>query len=71
MNYCILALGYEFNRTAKLHKKTIRIISVSKYNAHTELLFKNIKLLKYEDILKLNNLKFYYKFENELLPNYS
>ncbi len=53
----------------KKQNKNIRIISISKY-AHTEPLFKNLKLLKVEDIPKLNELKFYYKFENELLPNY-
>ncbi len=48
----------------------MRIINVSKYNAHTDPLFKNTKLLKIEGILKLNELKFYYKFENGSLPNY-
>ncbi len=68
--YCILAWGYEQSRIFKLQKKAMRIINVSKYNAHTDPLFKNGKLLKIEDILKLNELKFYYKFENGSLPNY-
>ncbi len=70
MNYCILAWGYEHSRIYKLQKKAIWVISVSKYNAHTELILKKLKLLKVEDIVKMNELKFYYKFENGLLPDY-
>ncbi len=69
INYCILAWGYEQSRIFKLQKKAMRIINVSKYNAHTNPLLKNTKLLKIEDILNLNELKFYYQFENGLLPN--
>ena len=70
INYCILVWGYEHSRIYKLQKKALRIISLSKYNAHTEPIFKKLKLLKTDDILKLNELKFYYKFENNMLPNY-
>ncbi len=38
----------------------IRIISVSKYNTHTEPIFKQLELLKLMDILKLQELKVYY-----------
>ena len=31
----------------------MRIITLNKYNSHTEPLFKNLKLLKIEDMLKL------------------
>ena len=70
INYCILAWGYEHSRLFKLQKKSIRIISNSKYNAHTEPLFKRLKLLKIEHILKVNEIKFYYKYENLKLPDY-
>ncbi len=46
------------------------MISISKYNAHSEPLFKQLNLLKIEYILRLNKLKFYYKYENGLLPDY-
>ena len=39
-------------------------------NAHTEPLFKNLKLLKIEHILKLHELKLYYKFIHIRLPVY-
>ncbi len=71
INYCILVWGgYEYLRIFKLQKKDIRIISISKYNAHSGPLFKHLNLLQIEDIWRLNELKFYYKYENRLLPDY-
>ncbi len=66
IKYCILAYGYEHNRISKLQKRVVRIIKFS----NTESIFKALKLLKIEDILKLNELKFYYKYENNKLPKY-
>ncbi len=70
LNFGILIWGYNCEKVSKLQKKVIRILSVSKYNAHTEPLFKNLKLLKISDILKLQELKFYNKFKNNKLPYY-
>ena len=70
LNYGILAWGYDHVRLTKLQKKSVRIITLSKYNAHTEPLFKRLKLLKLEDLLKLNELKFFYKYTNKMLPEY-
>jgi hypothetical protein len=70
LNYCILAWGYEHSRLTKIQKRVIRTISLSKYNDHTEPIFKNLKLLQVKDILKVNEIKFYYKLENEKLPAY-
>ncbi len=57
-------------RIVKLQKKIVRITSLSKYNAHTEPIFKLLKLLKVKDILKLHELKFYFKYKNNKLPWY-
>ncbi len=48
----ILAWDHQCERIVKLQKKIVRITSVSKYNAHTEAIFKSLKLLKITDILK-------------------
>ena len=48
--YVILAWGFNNNRILKLQKRAVRIISKAKYNAHTEPLFKNLMLLKIQDI---------------------
>ncbi len=52
------------------YKRVIRIISISKYNAHTEPIFKQLELIKLMDILTLQELKFYYKYKNNGLPYY-
>ena len=70
LNYCILAWGYENQRIAKLQKKIIRIISNSKYNAHTEPIFKSLELLNINDIFRVSCLDFYYKHCNNTLPHY-
>ena len=54
----------------KLQKKVIRIITLSKYNSHSEPHFKSLKLLKIKDILKLQQLKFIYKLLNKSIPKY-
>ena len=69
-NYCIMAWGYQSNRIIKLQKRALRIISKSKYNAHTEPLLKLHKILKIPDILTLQTLKFFYKFNKNELPAY-
>ena len=69
-NYCIMAWGYQCNRIIKLQKRALRIISKSKYNAHTEPLLKLHNILKIPDILTLQTLKFFYKFNKNELPAY-
>ena len=70
LNYGITLWGFKCERILKLQKKAARILSASKYSAHTEPLFKNLKLLKIEHILKLHELKLYYKFIHIRLPVY-
>ncbi len=70
LNFGILACGYKCDRITRLQKKVIRIISLAKYNAHRERIFKELKLLKVEYIQRIQELKFYYKFKNNKLPHY-
>ncbi len=70
LNFCNLTWGYQCDRIVKLQKKIVRFLSLSKYNAHTEPIFKILKLLKLNDILKLQEYKFYFKFKNNKLPHY-
>ena len=60
--------GFKCNRVFALQKKDVPIITCSKYNAHTEPLFKTVKLLKFTYLIKLRELNFYYKFIHKLLP---
>ena len=65
-----MAWGFESNRIIKLQKKALRIITLSNYISHTEPLYKQLSLLKVDDILKLQQLKFYYKYLHNDLPRY-
>ena len=39
INYCIMIWRYQGNRLMKIQKKAVQIITLSKYNSHTEPLF--------------------------------
>ncbi len=58
LNFRIVACGFQCARFTKLHKKIIRILSRSKLNALTEPIFKELKLLKLKDILKLQRISY-------------
>ena len=70
ITYSLLTWGYDCNRLVKAQKKIIRNMCCQRYNAHTEPLFKELRLLKLQDLLKLNTLKFYYKLINGNIPEY-
>ena len=70
LNYGILAWGHQAKRLNLIQKRAVRILSASKYNSHTEPLFKQTKILKVSDICTLNKIKFYYKLINKQLPPY-
>ena len=70
LNYSVIAWGYQPGGIIKLQKKALRIISGSKYNAHTEPICKHLHVLKFEHILELRILKFFYKLRNNQLPSY-
>ena len=42
LHYCILSWGFKSDRIFKLQKRNVRIITCSKYNAHTEPLLKRL-----------------------------
>ncbi len=70
LNFGILLWGFKCETVFKLQKQIVRISILSKYNAHTDAIFKHLKLLKVSDILKLQELKFYYKYKNNTLRHY-
>jgi hypothetical protein len=57
-------------RIMTLQKKSIRLITKSKYNCHTEPLFQKTRLLKVENIFQLNCCKIYHKLIKGHLPQY-
>ena len=73
LNYGILLWGHQAKQTKQIQvtqKRAVRILTGSKYNSHTEPLFKQINLLQVNDICKLNEIKFYYKLVHKQQPQY-
>ena len=68
LTYGILARGSDLNRLYKIQKKAIRIITNSKFNAHTSPLFKQQNLLNLEDLFAFNVIKSYFKYLHNDLP---
>ena len=46
INYCIMAWDFQTNRVIKLQKKSLRIITLSNCNSHTEPLYKKTQHVK-------------------------
>jgi hypothetical protein len=56
------------NDIFKLQKKAVRIISNSKFNAHTEPLFKDLNILPLPDLITFFQIQFVHRYLNNLLP---
>jgi hypothetical protein len=59
---------YMIDSIFKLQKRAIRLVSGSRYNAHTETLFKNHKILPLPNLIKYFQLQFMNQFCNSFLP---
>ena len=70
LQYAILRWGSKLSRLSKLQKMAIRVVTCSKFNAHTEPLFKSLNLLKLEDMLYVSVLKLHYRLCHGNLPAY-
>ena len=71
LHYCIKAWGYKCGeRIIQLQKKVVGIISLSKYNTHTDSVSKQLNIFKLKDSLHMQEPKFYCKFIYSKLPVY-
>ena len=70
MNYGLLCWNSKAGKLNKIQKKAVRHITKSRYIAHSEPLLKSLKLLKLDDVVKLNIYKFCFRLENQTLPAY-
>ena len=66
----VLVWGHSPSRILKLQKRALRIVFKTKYKSHTASIFKDNKLLKFDDIYKTSALKFYHKYKNNQVPLY-
>ena len=55
----------------KCNVANVRVITNSKYNAHTDPIFINLHLLKLSDIRKIFELKFFFKLQAMCFQNFS
>ena len=51
-------------------QKAVRLITLAKLNAHSELIFKSFNLLKVQDIFEICQMKFYHNYLNKTLPQF-
>ena len=70
LTYGLLIWGWKSDRLFKLQKRAVRIVTGSKYNAHTSGLFKDLNILKLKDLCALQDYTFCYKLQNSMLPDY-
>jgi hypothetical protein len=72
LTYGITLWGSTFESQLKkikvMQKKVVRTIYGAPYNAHTEPIFKQLKIVKFEDLYKLQVAKFTYHFMRRELP---
>ena len=73
LHYSLLTWGSSIKEKHPLHflqKKDLRIITNNDYIAHTEPIYKELKILKLNDMFAVSVWKFYYKLLNGMLPPY-
>ena len=70
IQYGIMCWGHKPGRIMKLQKRAMRLITCSKYNSHTEPLYKKLNCLNVTDIYTLNMLKFQFKLTKGNIPHY-
>ena len=68
LQFAITSWGLAWERSSKLKKGAIRIMTNSKYNAHTDRLFEVLKLLKIKDIFDVQRMKFLNKCVSNNVP---
>ena len=52
----------------KIQKYCVRSIAKRPHNTHTDPLFKSLKIMKFKDLMQLEQCKLAYKIKNKLLP---
>jgi len=58
----------QLDQIYKLQKKAVRLIRNSKYNAHTQPIFKKLQILPLPDLISFFRIQFMQKFQFGLLP---
>ena len=64
-----MATNENIEKIEILQKKCVRILTFSPFNSHTSDIFKEMKILKVKDIIKMHQLKLVFDFTKNALPN--
>jgi hypothetical protein len=74
LQYCniVWASTYASNlfRLVVLQKRIVRIMNNSTFDSHTSMIFKNLRLLKFNDICKLQTCQFMFLYKKNLVPEH-
>jgi hypothetical protein len=69
---CIAVWGFTYstnlNRVILLQKRAVRIVNKKVFDAHSDTIFKELKILKFDKLYLFNLGKFMYSYYNNLLP---
>ena len=69
--WCVSYPGdFRVPESINCRKKSVRAITSSKFNAHSEPLFKRPNILKIRDIFDKQRLQFYHNLCNDMLPDF-
>ena len=74
LQYCNIVWASTYptslSRIVLLQKRILQIINHSKFDAHTDPIFKDLRILKFHDICKLKTGQFVYLCRSKLLPKF-
>ena len=70
MTFCLLAWSDHKKKVSLLQKNILRIIAFSKLFPHSEPLLKQLSMIKFNDMVKIQQVKFYYRYLIAKLPSY-
>ena len=59
----------DIHKITTLQKRAVRYIANLKYNSHTGIYFKKLNILKFNDLVKLNQANFMYRYVYNKLPS--
>ena len=72
LNYNVLCWGRandsRVNKIKKIQKKCVRNLANKKYSSHTDPIFNDLGILKFDDLFELNALTFMHKYHYGKLP---
>ena len=57
-------------KTGNMHLKCVRIINFARFTVHTNILFNSDKLLKFQDIIKFEQMKLVFRIQNKYLTSW-